>query len=166
MPIDESERLVASILGVFSRKAPLAILDQLVARNVFCEMDRVRVNMGRDGLKTWFRYMHRKMRIREIAVDIQTDTITPVGSGRFDVNGSAQSEHADGSIEKQPIYLSYYIEDGRISGIRSTRTNYVCVLGKSIEFPLYIGFTYHCLCAWFYRISGAASANEQTGEVH
>jgi hypothetical protein len=154
MPNDESERLIANILGVFSRTAPVTNLEQLAARNVYCKMDRLRLNMGRDGLQTWFHYMHKKMRIRDCSVDIQIDTIAAIGSGQYDVCGSAVSEYSDGSVEKQPIKLSYLIEDGKISGIWSKRSNYVCVLGRSIEFPLYIGFMYHCLRAWLYRISG------------
>ena len=151
---DRDRLVIASLLDVFSRKTPLAVLDQLVAQNLVCHMDRVRLDVRRASLRTWFQYMHATMRRRGLVVDVDIVSIDRIGDGRYDVHGVVVvmgRRHDD--VEPRPFSVSYVVERGRVAGVWSRRTNYVGVVGKSILFPLYLGYLYHCLRAWWHRVS-------------
>ena len=132
---------------------PLSLLDQLVDREIVCYMDRVRLNAGRDGLGVWFGYVHATVRERQISVDIDICKIETVEPGLFHVSGTVVTRHGENRRETVPFVLTYLVQKGRAMKVWSTRSNYVSVLGRSIELPLYVGFLYHCLRAWCYDAS-------------
>lgn len=156
MGADDRQRIITSILGIFAGKIPLSLLEQIAAQDVVCDMDRVRLNIGRSGLKTWFRYMHAKMRERQISVDIDISEIEEGEPGRYDVSGTLLTKHQNGKMETNGFAVTYLIENEKIARVWSTRSNYVGVIGRSIRLPLYVGYLYHCLRARHYRISGAS----------
>ncbi len=157
METDDGQRIIASILDVFAGKMPVSLLGQVASQDVVCNMDRVRLNVGRNGLGTWFRYMHATMRERQISVDIDIGKIEMIGPGRYNVSGALVTRHQNGRIETRQFAVAYLIEKGRITRVWSTRSNYVGVVGRSIGLPLYVGFMYHCLRAWYYKASAAAN---------
>lgn len=156
MEVDDGQRIIASILDVFAGKMPVSLLEQIAAQDLVCYMDRVRLNIGRNGLRTWFRYMHATMRERRISVDVDIGSIEMIGTGRYNVSGALVTRHQNGRIETRQFAVTYLIEKGRVTTVWSTRSNYVGVVGRSIELPLYVGYMYHCLRAWYYKASGAA----------
>jgi hypothetical protein len=156
MDADNGPRIIASILDVFARKMPVSLLEQLFDQDAVGYMDRVRVNVGRNGLETWFRYMHARMRERQISIDIDIGRIEMIGPGRYDVSGAVVTRHQNGRIETRRFAVTYLIEKGKVTRVWSTRSNYVGVVGRSIELPLCVGYMYHCLRAWYYKASGAS----------
>ena len=127
-------------------------------------MDRVRLNLKRDGLRTWFRYLHATMRRRGVAVDVDIGGIEEVG-GRHHVRGTVTARHANGRVDAGRFAVAYRIEQGRVAGVWSTRTNYVGVVGESILFPMYLGYLYHCLRAWGNRVRSASGDGSQRGRL-
>jgi hypothetical protein len=149
METNDDQRIIASILDVFAGKMPVSLLEQIAAQDVVCYMDRLRFNIGRTGLGTWFRYMHATMRERQISVDIDIGRIERIGPGRYNVGGALVTRHQSGGIETRPFAVTYLIEKGRVARVWSTRSNYVGVVGRSIILPLYVGFFYQCLRIWY-----------------
>ena len=156
METDDGQRIIANILDVFAGKIPVSLLEQIAAQDLVCYMDRARYKLGRNGLRTWFRYMHATMRERQISVDVDIGRIEMVGPGRYNVSGALVTKHQNGRIETRQFAVTYLIEQGRVTMIWSTRSNYVGVVGRSIGLPLYVGLMFHCLRAWYYKASGAA----------
>jgi len=156
METNDGQRIIANILDVFAGKIPVSLLEQIAAQDLVCYMDRVRFKLGRNGLGTWFRYMHATMRERQISVDVDIGRIEMVGPGRYNVSGALVTKHQNGRIETRQFAVTYLIEQGRVTTIWSTRSNYVGVVGRSIRLPLYVGFMFHCLRAWYNKVSGAA----------
>jgi hypothetical protein len=87
----DDRAIIAKILSVFSRNMPLSLLQELFAHDVVCYMDRMRFRVGRNGLETWFRYMHAIMCERRISVDIDNDRIETLGPGRYHVSGAVRT---------------------------------------------------------------------------
>ncbi len=156
METDNGQRIIASILDIFAGKKPLSLLQQVAAQDLVCYMDRARYKLGRNGLRTWFRYMHATMRERRISVDIEIGRIEKTEPGRYNVSGTLVTIHHNGNTETWQFAVTYLIEKGKISTVWSTKSNYVGVVGRSILLPLYVGYFYHCLRAWYYKTSGAA----------
>lgn len=153
MKSNSVQDVIASVLDVFSGRKPLALLDHLVAQNLVCYMDRVQLNLRREGLRAWFKYMHATMRRRQIVVDVNIGRIEEVSSRRYKVSGTAVTKHENGGVASRRFSVDYLIESGRITGVWSTRTNYVGVVGRSVLFPMYLGFIYHCVRAWSHGVS-------------
>ena len=153
METDRDRRIIASLLDVFAARKAVALLDTLVADDLVCHMDRVSLRLKREGLRTWFQYMHATMRRRRIVVDVNIGRIDEAGSGRYDVRGTVVARRRDNTAESRRFAVAYLVEQGRVAGVWSTRTNYVGVVGRSILFPMYLGYLYHCVRAWGYRVA-------------
>ena len=151
MDAEVGRLVIASLLDVFARKKPVALLEQLVARDLVCHMDGMRLNVGREGLRAWFQYMHATMRRRRLLVDVDARRIDKSGSRRYNVSGTVATRQQKGSVDSRRFVVTYLVEQGRVVGVWSTRSNYVGVVGRSILLPMYSGYLYHCLRAWWYR---------------
>ena len=152
----DDRTIIARVLSVFARNMPVSLLQELFAHDVVLHMDRLRLNVGRNGLETWFRYMHAIMCERQMSVDIDNDTIEMLEPGHYHVSGVLRTRRQNGRTEARRFTVIYLIKKGRVAAVWSTRSNYVGILGTSIELPLYIGYIYHCLRAWYYKAGRVA----------
>lgn len=147
MDADDDHRTITTILALAAGELPLSLLEQVTTEDVVCHMDRVTLNVGRSGLRTWFRYMHATTRKRRISIEIDIDSIEMIEPGRYDVSGTVATTHQNGRTEANRFAVTYGIENGKVTTVWTTRSNYVGVVGRSIRLPLHVGFMYHCLRA-------------------
>jgi hypothetical protein len=123
--MEPSRAVVARLADVLAGEVPMSDGEDLFAPDVDIYLDGLHFK-GIGTWKTWLRFVRSRSRVADLT--LVEPRVTTEGD-RIRLSGRWQGL-VDGRVETSAVgSATYRVADGRIVEIRSTRTNYVFMLG-------------------------------------